>query len=361
MDKKKKVIAIGIFCAFVLAVGVFAKMTFFKSDGTEKKGLRLSTPNVNEEEIKHLTKKESYDLEARQMQNNKKKRDSLRVLNANNDFNPFKDVNQSAMTDQITQMNSIEQQQAAEELRLLLEMQEEMDAQARRELMNKSYENSMTGRQFPDDVDTIGEQPVYPASLADRWEENKVWQNSFKGLGGMSSRPPGLDLVAAETVDKGILVSGSTVAIRLKEAVHIQEKQLIIPKDEVLYGKTSFDSENRLQINIISYKTDKKIYDLALTVYDFDGREGIHLGNKTWPKIPSKVAKEVYSYVRQKGTQVSTFGGQDTEVEADEIRRIALLSTINEVLEELLNKKKVFMPRKYHLWINIEANENNLR
>jgi hypothetical protein len=113
-------------------------------------------------------------------------------------------------------------------------------------------------------------------------------------------------------------------------------------------------SVDRLMIDVESYKSNNKLYLLDIRLYDFDGREGIHLGNRTWTKIPSKVAKDVYEYAYQKGTQASTFGTEDNSIDLDESKDIAILSTAKHVGEEVFEKRKVFMPRKYHLWLNIK-------
>jgi hypothetical protein len=101
----------------------------------------------------------------------------------------------------------------------------------------------------------------------------------------------------------------------------------------------------------VSYKENEKLHPVEFVIYDFDGRPGVHLSSNSWPKIPVKVSKEVLEYVKKKGTS-PTFSGNNS-IDPEEIKLIATVSAANEVFQELLERKRVFMPQKYHLWINV--------
>ncbi|MEM9001372.1 MAG: conjugative transposon protein TraM [Bacteroidota bacterium] len=369
MDKNKKIIAISIFVVFMVLIGVYVKMALFASDEeetTEDEKISLSTPKVDEGQIESITKKESYDREVHTKfdpKNELIERDEYQEDTAEGyNFNPFKrQERREVASGSAQQFGANEQQKAEEELMLLMKMQEEMDAVAQ-EKVNTTYGPPSPAPARPAKVSNALEEEPEPAppTLKDRWQESNENKSNFNGLGGFSPEIDGFPLVPAETVDQRLLIAGSTVAIRLKQSIYLPEQDIRIPKGALLYGKASFSADNRMQIDIESYKTNEKLHSVTLAIYDFDGREGIHLGNNNWPKIPSKVSKEVYRFVKQRNNQNSTFGGQDNEVEPDEIRRVALLATINEVTQELFDRKRVLMPRKYHLWIHV-ATKNDVK
>lgn len=370
MDKKKKIIVITVFVVFTGIVAFFTKSVFFKEEEVVvKKEFRLTTPDAEERQIDSLSKIDLYEKEAytiktygteKQLFADEVTRDSIERYS----FNPF-----SAQDDEYELKNNTdeeisdeEQISAEQELMALLRAQAEIDAQAQDDILKaptqyasqyvpekRSVPQQNTYAQNPTPEEA---EPVKPPSLSEKWAAIKEQKNAFKGIGGMSEAPNGLDLTPAETVDKRVLKLNSTVAFRLKEALYLKNQNLHIPKDAILYGKTSFGGLDRMNINIASYKTNKKIYAVSLQIYDFDGRPGIHLGNNALPKIPARVAKEAFNYASQKATQQPTFGGNDN-ISGDELKTIATTSAVSEILEEYVNKKRVFMPQKYHVWINI--------
>jgi len=179
-------------------------------------------------------------------------------------------------------------------------------------------------------------------------------QDFFHGAQSSNDDNKVLGLIPAETIDDRFLVNGSTVAIRTKKEIRLVNPRVVIPKGAVVYGKVSFGT-NRLLIDIDSYKTKNTLYRLDFTLFDFDGLEGIHLDSRTWPKIPGKVAKDVYDYAYQRGTQAAGFGSENNSVNLEEAKDIAILSAAKEIGNEVFEKRKVFMPKKYHLWFNINT------
>lgn len=92
-----------------------------------------------------------------------------------------------------------------------------------------------------------------------------------------------IDPSAIEAVihDTQQLVAGSTVRIRLINAVEINGKQ--IPQDQFIYGVCSINGE-RLQISINGVRNGNSILPVSLSVYDLDGLEGIY--------IPGAIARD---------------------------------------------------------------------
>ncbi|WP_025741807.1 conjugative transposon protein TraM [Aquimarina pacifica] len=402
MDKKKKIIVaiVGIAC-LILIVVVF-KIVVFPAEKTKtrKNQLSISTPEVIKDKIENKSKIEHYD------------RESLKSFGKNDVVKGFGNVGKEAQ--EIVQEESLivgensgqeqegnnllgalgkgghqsqgrsaqsyQKEAEDEELRQLMALQEQLLAQAEaparsesdaaeaeeiQKLLAAYSQYSQEGiPNFQVQFDENG-QPLTPEKITDigtsvsqkiasQINTQFQSQNFFHGAQSSKGEDKVLGLIPAETVDDGVLVNGSTIAIRTKKEIRISTPQVLIPKGAVVYGRVSFGT-NRLLINITSYKTRDKLYQLNFTMFDFDGIEGIHLDNRTWPKIPGKVTKDVYDYAYQKGTQASTFGSGDTGVNLDEARDIAILSAAKEIGNEVFEKRRVFMPKKYHLWLNIKT------
>jgi len=401
MDKKKKMIVaiVGVACIILLAVVV--KIVVFPSDNTKKRKnqLAISTPEVNKRKIENKSKIEHYD------------RESLKSFGENDVVKGFGNVGREAeeriqqenlivgeTAEEIEEENNLldglgkstsssanrsvqsyQQNTEDEELKQLMALQEQLLAQSAAPVVPESSNAEMEEIQKilaaysqynPTGVSNVqnqlGEngQPLTPEAitaigttvsekLAGGISSQFQSQNFFHGAQSAKGDDKVLGLIPAETVDDGLLVNGSTIAIRTKEAIQLSAPRVRIPKGAVVYGRVSFGT-NRLLIDITSYRTQDKLYQLDFSMFDFDGVEGIHLDNRTWPKIPGKVTKDVYDYAYQKGTQASTFGSGDTGVNLDEARDIAILSAAKEIGNEVFEKRRVFMPKKYHLWINIK-------
>ncbi len=361
MDNKKKITAISIFSVFIIAIAIYAKNAIFKEEEAPViKQFTINTPNVDQSKIDSISKFDSYNKEAAANYDPNQAKmfaDNEVQQNAYQDdynFNPFK----PSSNDPSTQENNNGQPMTAEqELMALLQAQAEMDAQGQANLIaaSRQYEPRNAAPQpqpYYAPIEQKKEEPI-PPSLSERWSSVKEQSQSFKGVGGMTTPSKALDLTPAESVDRASLKTNSTVAFRLKQDLYLEKQNLRIPKDAVLYGKTSFGGIDRMNIEISTYKTNNKIYPISLSIYDFDGRKGIHLGNLSWPKIPAKVAKDVSDYAVTKGTQQPVLGGNNN-IDAEEIKTIATLSAVNTVLEEYVNKKRILMPQKYHVWIHID-------
>jgi hypothetical protein len=394
MDQKKKMIVaiVGVACAVLLVVVV--KLVAFptKEVKQRKNQLAISTPEVNKKKLENKSKIEHYDKESLK---NFSENDVVRGFgNVGKEAKEFieeetlivgetAEDNEDALLNALNNDTSTAAQNSLsedEELRQLMALQEQLLAQASAPVPPQNESPSTedirnllaayntynqagladTQNQSPEDnleltpeaLTEIG--TTVSEKLANGISTQFQSQNFFHGAQSSRGEKKVLGLIPAETVDNGILVNGSTIAIRTKKDIQLDSPRVLIPKGAVVYGRVSFGT-NRLLININSYRAQNKLYQLNFILFDFDGLEGIHLDNRSWPKIPGKVAKDVYDYAYQKGTQASTFGNDNTAVNLDEARDIAILSAAKEIGNEVFEKRRIFMPKKYHLWINIKT------
>lgn len=390
MEKKKKIIVALVSLVFAGLLVGFIKIIMFPSDTPEsiKADVSIITPKVDEEQVNRKSKLENYQRD---------ESDSLnygihKVINNLTDA-PSIEMKKDPMSEMILRSEeeerleklangqstqSIEENEDAaveNELKMIMEMQEKMMDQSYPQeepsdqdlqTLMQSYNQHMASpnqQQMMGGPNLVGITPgkitktAQNASegLANSVKSKTAQKNYFQGAGSANSSDNVLDLVPAETVDQGVLVNGSTIAIRTKKQVRLKSPALLIPKGAIVYGKVTL-SANRLLVDVTSYKKENKLYILDFSLYDYDGSEGVHLDSRTWPKIPSKVAKDIYNYAYQKGTQASTFGGGENNIDLDEVKDLSILSAANEVSKEVFDKRKLFMPKKYHLWFNINSN-----
>ncbi len=80
--------------------------------------------------------------------------------------------------------------------------------------------------------------------------------------------------ISAVIHDTQELVAGSTVRMRLTEGVTIAG--ISLPKDQFVYGVCEINGE-RLTIKINSIRLDNMLLPVALSAYDLDGLEGVHI------------------------------------------------------------------------------------
>lgn len=398
MDRKKKIITVLGCIVFIALLGGFCWYMFVPStsEAREQNKISIAVPKVDENKIPKKSKFEQYQKEGQDGNGSKQSKTDLfdfDLLGGGKSSEPdssasststFEDrlnlmmrqdsLNEAhrAKTARETNKNN-EEQALSSELMELMEMQNQFLSQTNPyestvipsevENLLEQYDQAINGLGLPQS----GENSTVPTQdlgapqdsqnpISDLMDLPKKigMSNYFQGAGSIDSSDNVRDLIPVETVDEGLLVNGSTIALRTKKTFKLNNPVLLIPKGSVIYGKVTI-STDRLNIEVNAYKEGLKLYLLNFVVYDFDGREGVHLGNRTWPKIPSKVAEEVYEYAYQKGTQASTFGG-DGSIDLDQAKDIAILSAAKNIGNEIFEKRKVFMPKKYHLWFNIESN-----
>ena len=393
MDKKKKIIIIIGSIVFITALSVFIRFMLFssKESKTERDAIHINTPEVDDQKIPHQSKIKNYNQEdSKKYENNEIIKNIGENQNLEKDSTEYeKPFIESNLTKILNQNKTIaspsktseqernmknEQEAVNAELKELMRLQNEL-ANPSLQYPNESMQNEILLNNLysqyglsPEEIKEIeniekrnslkaqGEVPEKDIKKTPKPTKSiEKKQNHFQGAGAINNTTNVFQLIPAETVDQGVVVNGSTIAIRTKKSITINTPKVIIPKGAIVYGKVKI-STDRLLVDIESYTSNEKLYKLDISLYDFDGREGIHVGNRTWPKIPSKVAKDVYDYAYQKGTQASTFGSQDTGINLNESKDIAILSSAKHIGEEVFEKRKIFIPRKYHLWFNI----NNL-
>lgn len=186
-------------------------------------------------------------------------------------------------------------------------------------------------------------------------------KNFFQGTTAGKNRKI-LQLIPSETIEQKRILDRNIIPIRIKEDMRLTNLPggLVIPKNSIVYGRISL-GEDRINIDIESYKKDNVLYLLSFRVYDYDGREGIHVNNHSWLKIPSTVSKDVFDYAIERGTNAGGSvlgGGANTGVDLKEARNLAILSAGKEISKEVFEKRRVFLPKKYQLWINISSSNN---
>lgn len=402
MDKKKKIIVTIVTLAFIGVLLGFVKLMLFPSNASESKQDRVSivTPKVDERKIDRVSKIREYTQgklqegeetdvirnfsRFQEQEEQEKQEEESIIVGVGEDF-PGQDEEQSGIAPLPPPLGN-NQEGLDSELKELMQLQEQFLAQSQAEQQAAADANYTGVEELEELLKTYdqyakgyygnGQQPTTPSQsglaaldsvavaeatkkaddrLASATKEKFSQRSHFQGAGAVNTSASYLDLVPAETVDQSLLFDGSTVAIRTKKAIQLNNPSLLIPEGAVVYGRVSF-STNRLFVNISSYKEGNKLYQLNFKMFDFDGREGVHLGNRTWPKIPSKVAEDAYDFLYQRGTQATGLVQAQQDIDLGQARDIAILSAANEVAKEIFDKRRVVMPKKYHLWLNISAN-----
>lgn len=389
MDRKKKIIVALASLAFMLALVGFLKVMLFPSKAPQgEEGIvTITTPKVDEDRIRRESKIEEYGKTAPAIgtmpqgtgdffEGSGTEEDLGPDNGAKGYRNEGRSLGQGPTALPGTSLGySMDDPSGGEEavdlqLRELMELQQQLMDQYNpapdpgysvedMEALLKSYgsDTSANGSRTVPAVAVPGGGGAKKGSLTEtKGKDGAKMEETegphFHGAGSINASDSRFQLTPAETIDAGIVKNGSLVAIRLKRGVQLMDPYLWIPHGAVLYGKVNFSSD-RLMIEVQSYRRNDLLYRIDLSMYDFDGREGIHLGNRTWSKIPSKVAKDVYEYAYQKGTQATSAFGGDNTIDLDEAQDIAVLSASNHLGEELFEKRRVFIPRKYHLWLTV--------
>ena len=139
-----------------------------------------------------------------------------------------------------------------------------------------------------DDITTI-KQPKRqaPMSVDSSRLLSKVFsveprQNEFYGLDDEADQGQAGNAIEAVVHDTQEIIAGSTVKLRLLNDVYVNGK--LISKDQFIYGTAAINGE-RLTIAINSIRDDNSLFPVALSAYDLDGIEGIH--------IPGMITRDV--------------------------------------------------------------------
>ena len=362
MDKKNKIMIVvaGVFCLILLSLLIYF-VFLSPSDENLKRNenfVEITIPDVIEGELSN-NKKDSYDKDKNYPANeNTRLLDSLINL-ANNKEEKNKLI-------PIPMDYSSNAQQSKEELDMFLELQKQIDESTALNndvaKYNDLYNNA---ENYNSRAKTYVDRPVMPTKEE---AEEIVLNNSFKIDNASSSGfyttvnenndERKFELIPAEIVDRKLVYNGTTIAIRTKKSIRIPDTKITIPKDAILYAVVQFQSSYRVNLDIANYKNGKTLYPIDISVVDYDGRPGISLSDKSWLKIPSKVTKDVFDYAYKRGTQANQSalngGGQNSQVSLKEAQSIGVLSSLREISNELLVKRKVLIPSQYEVWLYIK-------
>ena len=362
MDKKNKIMIVvaGVFCLILLSLLIYF-VFLSPSDENLKRNenfVEITIPDVIEGELSN-NKKDSYDKDENYPANeNTSLLDSLINL-ANNKEEKNKLI-------PIPMDYSSNAQQSKEELDMFLELQKQIDQSTALNndvaKYNDLYNNA---ENYNSRAKTYVDRPVMPTKEE---AEEIVLNNSFKIDNASSSGfyttvnenndERKFELIPAEIVDRKLVYNGTTIAIRTKKSIRIPDTKITIPKDAILYAVVQFQSSYRVNLDIANYKSGKTLYPIDINVVDYDGRPGISLSDKSWLKIPSKVTKDVFDYAYKRGTQANQSalngGGQNSQVSLKEAQSIGVLSSLREISNELLVKRKVLIPSQYEVWLYIK-------
>tara|TARA_B110000902_G_C14227959_1_gene557748 strand:+ start:380 stop:1468 length:1089 start_codon:yes stop_codon:yes gene_type:complete len=362
MDKKNKIMIVvaGVFCLILLSLLIYF-VFLSPSDENLKRNenfVEITIPDVIEGELSN-NKKDSYDKDENYPANeNTSLLDSLINL-ANNKEEKNKLI-------PIPMDYSSNAQQSKEELDMFLELQKQIDESTALNndvaKYNDLYNNA---ENYNSRAKTYVDRPVMPTKEE---AEEIVLNNSFKIDNASSSGfyttvnenndERKFELIPAEIVDRKLVYNGTTIAIRTKKSIRIPDTKITIPKDAILYAVVQFQSSYRVNLDIANYKSGKTLYPIDINVVDYDGRPGISLSDKSWLKIPSKVTKDVFDYAYKRGTQANQSalngGGQNSQVSLKEAQSIGVLSSLREISNELLVKRKVLIPSQYEVWLYIK-------
>jgi hypothetical protein len=363
MDKKNKImiVVVGVFCLILLSLLIYF-MFLSSSDENLKKNenlVEITIPDViNGKKISN-NKKDSYDNDE-----NYKSNQNTRLLDSLINLANKKEEEENKLIP-IPQVYSSNAQQSKEELDMLLELQKQIDKSTTLNNDVANYNNRYNSvENYSSTAQNYVDTPVPP--IKEKAEEI-VLNNSFNinntSLSGFYSTvsenkvEKKFELIPAEIVDRKLVFNGTTIAIRTKKSIRIPDTKITIPKDAILYAIAKFKSSYRVNLDISSYKKGETLYPIKINVVDYDGRAGISLSDKSWLKIPSKVTKDVFDYAYKRGTQSNQSaiggGGQNSQVSLKEAQSIGVLSSLREISNELLVKRKVLIPSQYDVWLYI--------
>lgn len=369
LDKKKKII-IGVVFVFALGSLILIMGLILSPKKQESNDKLIQTPNVDEKQLEEKSKLEIY---------NQDESDLKKYFSKNGKYD--RDPEFSEDEEQIQNFDSrAEESDYAKRQERYMKALSNISSQTRSYPSGYGYSSSY-GSDTESSLGKIFElQDKIRSGLAEnaasrnsrdsvnfsksRESEEKLVKNNisneknfFQGTTSEVNRKI-LQLIPAESIEQKRILDQQIIPIRIKEDMRLSDVPggLLIPKNSIVYGKIAL-GEERIHIDIESYKKNDVLYLLNFRVYDYDGREGIQMNNHSWLKIPSTVSKDVYDYAIERGTNGggSILGNANTGVDLKEARNLAILSAGKEISKEVFEKKKVFLPKKYQLWINIRS------
>ncbi|UOB16660.1 conjugative transposon protein TraM [Abyssalbus ytuae] len=325
MDTNKKII-VAIVAIVLTGLLIFTFRGYIFKDslstGEIGEGLEFDSPDIDLKKLDHSTKKELYD-----------------------ESHAYDKDRYDSLADNLSFLQRMKKKLLKEET-----VKEEVPNVDEDLQMLMALQSSLNDPNAQPDIN-------YPTPVATPEPEKKLPKEGdyFFGASLSTNPSPGENLIPAETIDQGVFKQGTTIALRTKQPIILPKQNIKIPKGAVIYGVVRIEN-TRLSININKYKRDNKLYSIDMDVYDYDGVQGIHLDHRSIFSIPSNVSKDVYRAAMQTYEQQPILGSRDRREPLD---RVAILSAAKEISRELFDNRKVFVPRKYHLWLTLNEEYND--
>jgi conjugative transposon TraM protein len=129
-------------------------------------------------------------------------------------------------------------------------------------------------------------------------------QNRFFGLNELSTVEKAPTAIEAEVYDAQTLVTGSVIKLKLTKDIYVNG--VLVPKNHFIHGTCVLSGE-RLKVEITSIRSGSAIYPVALSVFDLDGLEGIH--------VPGAIARDVAKQSSNQALQDVQLGTLDPSIE----------------------------------------------
>ncbi|WP_333624232.1 conjugative transposon protein TraM [Sphingobacterium siyangense] len=148
-------------------------------------------------------------------------------------------------------------------------------------------------------ITVLDNRPVQQYAEAYSKDPDKAL-NNFYGLNNTREEEQDLNAIAAVVHETQILVSGSTIKLRLSTDAFINGIQ--IPKGSFIYGMVSLRGE-RLEVDIEGIQYKESLFPVKLSVYDLDGIAGI--------RIPGAITRDVIKQNSDQTIQSMSLGSFD--------------------------------------------------
>ncbi|MNU14620.1 hypothetical protein D3C71_27360 [compost metagenome] len=148
-------------------------------------------------------------------------------------------------------------------------------------------------------ITVLDNRPVQQYAEAYSKDPDKAL-NTFYGLNNTREAEQDLNAIAAVVHETQILVSGSTIKLRLSTDAFINGIQ--IPKGSFIYGMVSLRGE-RLEVDIEGIQYKASLFPVKLSVYDLDGIAGI--------RIPGAITRDVIKQNSDQTIQSMSLGSFD--------------------------------------------------
>jgi Bacteroides conjugative transposon TraM protein len=148
-------------------------------------------------------------------------------------------------------------------------------------------------------ITVLDNRPVQQYAEAYSKDPDKAL-NNFYGLNNTREAEQDLNAIAAVVHETQILVSGSTIKLRLSTDAFINGIQ--IPKGSFIYGMVSLRGE-RLEVDIEGIQYKESLFPVKLSVYDLDGIAGM--------RIPGAITRDVIKQNSDQTIQSMSLGSFD--------------------------------------------------